>query len=86
MMSTNKTAGTKAKAPTKWAVKPKAPAKPKEDNTPKNEPKTTGDIIGSLKGGKEVHQKLKTVRIKAMRGPISHRVLPEDIQRWLKNK
>ena len=63
----------------------KTTAKPEADNTPiTNEP--TGDVIGSLKGGKEVHQKLKTVRIKAMRGPISHRMLPEDIQQWLKNK
>lgn len=70
----------------KATVKAKATVKPKEDNTPKNEPETTGDVIGSLKGGKEVHQKLKTVRVKAMRGPISHRKLPEDIQKWLRNK
>jgi len=75
MMSTSKATGSKANAVkrksavkpvAKSTAKPKAPAKPTEDEAPKtNEPK--GDVIGSLKGGKEVHQKLKTVRVKAMR-------------------
>lgn len=44
------------------------------------------DVIGRLKWWKEVHQKLGTVKVKAIRGVISHRELPEDIQKWLKNK
>lgn len=44
------------------------------------------DVIGSLKGWKQVHQKINTVRVKAMRGPISKRELPPDLQRWLTNK
>lgn len=83
MSTTKKTAKAPAKA--KTTAKAKAPAV-KKNETPVNEPKKQQDVIGSLKGGKEVHQKLKTVRIKAMRGPISHRQLPEDVQKWLKNK
>lgn len=44
------------------------------------------DVIGRLKWGKEVHQKLGTVKVKSIRGVISHRELPEDIQKRLKNK
>lgn len=87
MMSTNKATAWSNKTPAKVkATKtPKAPAV-KKNEAPVDEPKKQQDVIGSLKGGKEVHQKLKTVRIKAMRGPVPHRNLPEDIQKWLKNK
>lgn len=84
MMSTNKSTA-KAPAKAKTTAKAKAPAV-KKNETPKSKEKEQKDVIGSLKGGKEVHQKLKTVRIKAMRGPVPHRNLPEDIQKWLKNK
>jgi hypothetical protein len=43
-------------------------------------------VIWKLSWGKEVHQKLNAIRFKSLRWPISHRELPEDIQRWLRNK
>ena len=56
-----------------------------EENEPKEVKKST-DVIGSLRGWKQVHQKINTVRVQALRGPLSHRGLPEDVQKWLKNK
>lgn len=44
------------------------------------------DVIGQLKGGKEVHQAGKHLKVKAVIAPIHKRELPEDIQRWLTNK
>lgn len=50
----------------------------------KKEKKST--VIGKLSWWKEVHQAINTIKMKAVRWPISHRELPEDIQRWLRNK
>ena len=62
------------------------PQTPEVTPEPTPEPVKANDVIGSLKGWKQVHQKINTVRIKAMRGPISKRELPPDLQRWLTNK
>ena len=43
-------------------------------------------VIGSLKGGKKVYQKLNTIRFQSARWPISKDKLPGDIRAWLTNK
>lgn len=43
------------------------------------------DVIGSLKGWKEVHQ-AGHLRVQAVRTVVPARELPEDIRRWLMNK
>lgn len=89
-MSTKKTtAKTKAVKKTEVVAEEVTTAEeitPEETPEVKEEPKKTEDVIGSLRGWKQVHQKIKTVKVQAMRGPLPHRNLPEDIQKWLKNK
>lgn len=43
------------------------------------------DVIGNI-SWREVHQQLKTVRMKRVTWPISKSKLPKDIQEWLTNK
>ena len=81
------------KASKKTVKKVEAPEKEvttePEEKAPevKEEPKAEKDVvIGSLKGGKDVHQKNTYVKVKSVRGPIHKRELPEDIQKWLTNK
>lgn len=52
----------------------------------KEEPKEEkDDVIGQLKGGKQVHQGW-FLKFKAVRWPVDKSKLPEDIQKWLTNK
>lgn len=52
----------------------------------KEEPKEEkDDVIGQLKGGKQVHQG-GFLKFKAVRWPVDKSKLPEDIQKWLTNK
>lgn len=72
------------KAETK-EVKTKVPAE-KAKAEPKEEPKEEKkDVIGQLKGGKQVHQG-GFLKFKAVRWPVDKSKLPEDIQKWLTNK
>lgn len=53
---------------------------------PEKEPKVKkSDVIGSLKGGKEVHQ-AGHLRVQAVRKVVPMRALPKELQRWLINK
>jgi hypothetical protein len=44
------------------------------------------DVIGSLKGGKEVHQAGKHLKVKSVMTPVNKRELPRHLQVWLTNK
>lgn len=44
------------------------------------------DVIGSLKGGKDVHQAGKHLKMKSVMTPVNKRELPRHLQAWLTNK
>lgn len=58
----------------------------KELEKPTQKVKVKNDVIGKLKGGKEVHQPGQHLKVKSVRAPISKSELPKDLQRWLTNK
>lgn len=58
----------------------------KEEEKPTQKVKVKSDVIGKLKGGKEVHQPGQHLKVKSVRAPISKSELPKDLQRWLTNK
>lgn len=57
-----------------------------EEEKPTQKVKVKNDVIGKLKGGKEVHQPGQHLKVKSVRAPISKSELPKDLQRWLTNK
>lgn len=57
-----------------------------EAEKPTQKVKVKSDVIGKLKGGKEVHQPGQHLKVKSVRAPISKSELPKDLQRWLTNK
>lgn len=57
-----------------------------KEEKPTQKVKVKSDVIGKLKGGKEVHQPGQHLKVKSVRAPISKSELPKDLQRWLTNK
>lgn len=63
----------------------KTPEVKEEAKEPKKEEKKS-DVIGSLKGGKDVHQAGKHLKVKSVMTPVNKRELPRHLQVWLTNK
>jgi hypothetical protein len=70
----------------KKKVTAKAVEEIKEEVKEEKKVEKKSDVIGQLKGGKEVHQPGQHLKIKSVRAPIQKKDLPKDLQRWLTNK